>query len=116
MLKWSINYNLFRRRAQFRMLQEPHTSSCDAEIVELIREMHSESPTLGISMVIKRLRSRALEVSKDRVTGLTRVSDPLSVALRLPGGATKQRPYFVPCPNTLWYLCENDNCVCHNAL
>ena len=86
------------------MLDEPHTSLSDADIIELIRQMHSESPNLGVSMVSGRFRARGFKVSRDRLRRLMRESDPLRAASRWPGGVTKRRPYSVPGPNSLWHI------------
>ena len=56
------HYICYRRRAQFGMLEEPYTSRNDADIIELIRQIHSESPNLGVSMVSGRFRARGFKV------------------------------------------------------
>ena len=83
------HYIRYRRRAQFGMLEEPHTSLSDADIIELLGQIHSESPNLGVSMVSGRFRARRFKVSRDRLRRLMRESDPLSAASRWPGGVTK---------------------------
>ncbi len=81
---------------------------------DVIEEMRSESPTLGISMIIGRLRARGLKVSRDRLRRLFRESDPLSAALRWTGIATKHRPYSVAGPFGkcvfVFSLCLRVNC------
>ena len=98
------SYFVNSRRAEFGMLEEPHMSINVADIMSLIRQMHYESPTLGVSMVSGRLRARGFNVSKDRLRRLMRENDPLSVALHWPGGVTNRRPYSVPWPNSLWHI------------
>lgn len=95
---------LYRRRADFGMLDEPNNSLNDADLLEMIRQIHSESPTLGVSMVSGRLRARGFKVARDRLRRVMRESDPLSAAFRWPGGATKRRPYSLPGPNSLWHM------------
>ena len=88
------------------MLDDPGNTLNDADLLELIRQMHSDSPTLGISMISGRLRARGFKVSRDRLRRVIRESDPLSSAYRWPGGASKRRPYSVPGPNSLWHMGE----------
>ena len=88
------------------MLDDPTTTLNDADLLELIRQMHSEFPNLGVSMISGRLRARGFKVSRDRLRRLMRESDPLSSVYRWPGGASKRRPYSVPGPNSLWHMGE----------
>lgn len=102
-----ICYSYNRRRAEFGMLNEPHATIDDAEIA-------SESPTLGESIVIGRLRASGYRVSRDRLRRIMRDLDPLSVVLRWPGIATRRRPYSVPGPNSLWHV-GKINCRSHHT-
>lgn len=86
------------------MLEEPYTSLTDVDIVEVIRQIHAESPNFGVSMMSGILRGRGLKVSRDRLRRLMRESDPIGMASRWPGGAAKRRPYSVPGPNSLWHI------------
>ena len=93
-----------RRRAEFGMLNEPHTTISDVDIASLITQMRSESPTLGESIISGRLRASGYRVSRDRLRRIIRDVDPLSVVLRWPCIATRRRPYSVPGPNSLWHI------------
>ena len=78
------------------MLEEPYTSLTDVDIVEVIRQIHAESPNFGVSMMSGILRGRGLKVSRDRLRRLMRENDPIGMASRWPRGAAKRRPYSVP--------------------
>ena len=91
------------------MLNEPNSTLDDAELQKLVVQIHSESPSLGESMMCGRLRASGYKVSRERIRNVMRSTDPLGAALRWPGGATKRRPYSVSGPNSLWHigmLCE----------
>ena len=64
------------------MLEEPYTSLTDVDIVEVIRQIHAESPNFGVSMMSGILRGRGLKVSRDRLRLLMRESDPIGMASR----------------------------------
>lgn len=71
-----------RRRAEFEMLDDSTSKITDAALID---EIHSESPTLGITLVTGRLRSMGYQVSRERIRCALRASDPLSSALRWTG-------------------------------
>ena len=86
------------------MLDDTSSTLSDDELSELIVEMHSESPTIGVSMVTGRLRAKGYRVSRERIRKALRDADPLSSALRWTGGLTKRQPYHVAGPNSLWHI------------
>ena len=71
----------------------------DAEL-----EIQAESPTLGESMVAGRLRASGYKVTRERIRNTLRETDPLSVAMRWPGGLSRRHPYSVAGPNSLWHI------------
>lgn len=57
----------YRRRDEFGMLNEPTSTMTDAELRAFVIQLHSESPTLGESMVAGRLRANGYKVTRERV-------------------------------------------------
>ena len=49
----------------------------DAELGSIIDDMRSESPTLGVTLIIGRLRNMGYRVSRERIRNALRASDPL---------------------------------------
>ena len=99
--------NVCRRRAEFEMLDDSTSTITDAELSAIIDEIHSESPTLGITLVTGRLRSMGYQVSRERIRCALRASDPLSSALRWTGALSRRQPYSVAGPNSLWHIGNN---------
>ena len=95
-----------RRRADFGMLDDPSTDLSDEDLLDFVSDMRSTTHTVGESLVTGSLRSRGYRVSRERVHQALRSSDPLSSALRWPGGLTHRRPYSVAGPNSLWHIGE----------
>ena len=86
------------------MLNEPASTMTDAELKEFMIQLKSESPTLGESMVAGRLRANGYNVTRERIWNVLRDTNPLSIALRWPGGQHRRRPYSVAGPNSLWHI------------
>ncbi len=86
------------------MLEEPSVQLSAQELTSLISELRMSNPSIGESLVTGCLRSRGYQISRERVRQALRLSDPLSSALRWPGGLTHRRPYSVAGPNSLWHI------------
>ena len=95
---------LSRRRLDYGLTTDPNTEVSDQELTSIIMLIRQDSPYSGVSMVCGSLRARGIKVTRERVRSTLRSIDPLSVALRWPGGATKRRPYSVAGPNSLWHI------------
>ena len=89
------------------MLDDTSSMITDAELSAVIHELRSESPTLGVTLVIGRLRSMGYKVTRERVRIMLRRADPLSSALRWAGGLSRRQPYSVAGPNSLWHIGES---------
>ena len=86
------------------MIDYPTTELSDEELSSLIREFRRDNPDVGESMAAGLLRARGYRVVRVRVRNALRSSDPLSAALRWPGGLTRRRMYSVAGPNSLWHV------------
>ena len=86
------------------MINDASTSLSDPDLLSLVREIHSHSPSIGASMVWGHIRARGYQVTRERVRTSLRAVDPLSAALRWPGGLAVRRPYSVAGPNSLWHI------------
>ena len=95
---------IYRRRRDHGLLGEPNTIPTDVELGAIIRRICSESPELGQTLVLGRVRAMGYCVTRERVRGVMRAQDPLGTALRMPGGLTARRKYSVPGPNSLWHV------------
>ena len=95
---------IYRRREEFGMLDEQTTELSDSELIALIEELRQELPYIGRVMVMRILRSRGYQVSRERVRECIRLTDPLNTALRWRGTPRHRRPYSVPGPNSLWHI------------
>lgn len=94
----------FRRRTEFRMLEEPSVLLSDQDLNAMITEMRMSNPAVQESIVTGYLQSRGYQINRERVRQALWFTDPLSSALRWPGGLTHQRPYSVAGPNSLWHI------------
>ena len=94
---------IYRRRLEYGMLHQGRPIS-DSDLRDLIREMRIDFPEMGEVMVLGRLRSLGIIVTRDRVRNTVRATDPLNTALRGPRGLTVRRPYSVPGPKSLWHI------------
>ena len=88
------------------MLDDTANMITDAELSAVIHDLRSESPALGVTLVIGRLRSMGYKVSRERFRSTLRRADPLSSALRWTGGLSRRQPYSVAGPNSLWHIGE----------
>ena len=70
----------------------------------MIRLIRQDNLYSGVSMICGSLRARGMKVTRERVHQSLRSIDPIGVALRWPGGATRRRPYSVAGPNSLWHI------------
>ena len=93
-----------RRRSDFEMLTDPASTLTDEELTQLVIRIHSESPTIGTSLVAGRIRALGYKVTRERIRTTLREIDPLSTALRWPGGVSRRCPYSVAGPNSLWHI------------
>ena len=94
---------IYRRRAEFGLLDDPSRTLNDEELSRVVVEMRRELPEIGQLMVAGRLRSMGYQIPRHRVRDAVRSSDPLNTALRW-HGVTTRRPYSVPGPNSLWHI------------
>ena len=103
-----------RRRVEYGLLEEPSHSISDEDLISLIRQIQQDMPYSGVQMICGSLRSRGLNVSRERIRSTLRAIDPLGGARRWPAGLTRRRPYSVPAPNSLWHIGEvfQQTCVC----
>lgn len=95
---------IYRRRVEYGLLHEPHSSITNSELTEIIRQILSQHPQVGQTFVCGRLRSLGYKVARERVRHAVRSIDPLSAALRWQGITAQRRPYSVPGPNSLWHI------------
>ena len=98
---------LYRRREEFGMLSSSQQSISDRELQEHVRRIRSDSPYVGESMILGRLRSLSIRASRERVWHAVREVDPLNTALRWGRNLSSRRPYSVPGPNSLWHIGTN---------
>ena len=82
----------YRRRVEFRMLNEPSQNISSDDLTSLVSEIRSTTPYVGESLISGTLRSLGYQVSRDRVRQALRLTDPLGSALRWPGGLTHRHP------------------------
>ena len=87
-------------------MSDPSTALSDADLLSTVRDIHTQFPSIGSSMVCGHIRARGYRVTRERVRSALRTVDPLSAALRWPGGLTVRRPYSVAGPNSLWHIGE----------
>ena len=91
----------------------PNSDLSDEDLSEMIREFRQDNPDVGASMVAGLLWARGYRVVRARIRDALRNSDPLSAALRWPGGITRRRVYSVAGPNSLWHIGKTFKfCVC----
>ena len=58
---------IYRRRAEFGMLDDPSTSIGEEELVSIVRQISMEHPQVGQSFIMGRLRSLGYRVTRERV-------------------------------------------------
>lgn len=103
---------IYRRRVEFGLLSDPSTHISDSDLVSTVRRMRTDFPDIGESIVWGQLRSKGVQVTRERVRNAIRQTDPLNTALRWTGNLTKRRPYSVPGPNSLWHLGKSELSWC----
>ena len=86
------------------MVEYPNSDVSDEDLVAMITEFRRDNPDVGESMAAGLLRARGYSVVRARIRNALRSSDPLSAALRWPGGITRRRVYSVAGPNSLWHI------------
>ena len=99
---------IYRRRQEYRMMENPSGNITDDELREVLQQMRRELPSLGQTLVWGRLRSLGFKVTRARVRDAMRVTDPINTALRW-REITPRRPYSVPGPNSLWHIGKLNN-------
>ena len=86
------------------MIDYPNTELSDEDLSSMIRAFRQDNPDVGESMAAGLLRARGYRVVRARIRNALRSSNPLSAALRWPGGLTRRRMYSVAGPNSLWHV------------
>ena len=95
---------VYRRRVKIGLEDYPNSDIADEDLIAMIREFRQDNPDVGESMAAGLLRVRGYRVVRARISDALQNSDPLSEALRWPGGITRRRIYSVAGPNSLWYI------------
>ena len=96
---------IYRRRIEVGLSGSGDESNItDQQLESILRVMRRETPTIGQTMAIGKLRSMGIRVSRNRVRSCIRAIDPISTALRWRGQLARRQPYSVPGPNSLWHL------------
>ena len=87
---------------------EAHRSNItDDELQLCLRQFRSETPALGERMIMGKLRSLGIRVSRKPVRTCIRVIDPINTVLRWRGHLARRQPYSVAGPNSLWHIGES---------
>ena len=87
------------------MTVDPRVELSDQELTSLLRQLCQENPDIGQSMALGTLRATGYKVTRARIQSALRSLDPLSAAIRRPGGiTTRRRVYSVAAPNLLWHI------------
>ena len=96
---------IYRRRVELSMDTSGFQRSnvTDDELEHLLRQIRSETPALGERMVMGKLRSLGIRVSRSRIRSCLREIDPINTALRWRGHLARRQPYSVAGPNSLWH-------------
>ncbi len=96
---------IYRRRVELSMDTSGFQRSnvTDDELEHLLRQIRIETPALGERMVMGKLRSFGIKVSRSRVRSCIREIDPINTALRWRGHLARRQPYSVAGPNSLWH-------------
>jgi hypothetical protein len=97
---------VYRRRVEFGLLSDPTRHITDSDLVSTVRRMRTDFPEIGETIAWGQLRSKGIQVTRERIRTALRQTDPLNTALRWRGNLTRRRPYSVPGPNSLWHLGE----------
>ena len=75
------------------MVDFPTSDLSDEDLSSMIGEFRQDNPDVGESMAAGLLRARGYGVTLARIRNALRNNDPLSAALRWPGGFTRRRVY-----------------------
>ena len=88
---------LYRRRLEFGMVNDDilRSNVTDDELLLLIKEIQRDSPGLGESMTMGRLRGLGVRATRSRVRKCSQALDPIGASLRRKGHLTQRRPYSV---------------------
>ena len=97
---------IYRRRVEFGLVHTANRTMTDSELRRTLRQIRSELPELGETMVWGQLRAMGYNIPRRRVRHAIRATDPFHTALRWRGQLTSRRPYAVPGPNSLWHIGE----------
>lgn len=97
---------IYRRRRAYGLLTEGENVPSDLELADLLRGIRADTPDLGQTLLLGRLRSMGYRVTRKRLREMVQLQDPLSTALRMPGGLTSRMKYSVAGPNSLWHIGE----------
>ena len=98
---------IYRRQVELSMVTQTRRNQSiirDDELEHLLRQIRHETPALGERMIMGKLRSHGIKVSRSRVRSCLRQIDPLNTALRWRGHLARRQPYSVPGPNSLWHI------------
>ena len=99
-----VSYStVYRRRIEYGIPNTSGMSITDHDLHECLRQIRSDYPALGQTMVWGRLRSMGYTVTRARIREAIRATDPIYTALRWREMVTRH-PYSVPSPNSLWHL------------
>ncbi len=95
---------IYRRKAEYGLLEEPHSAIHDTQLIEFVRYTLVHHPRVGQTFIIGALRAHGYRVTREHVCQAIRTCNPLNVVLRWQGMAIQRRPYSVPGPNCLWHI------------
>ena len=95
---------VYRRRRVYRMLLEGDSVPSDLELGSVLRRIRLDSPYIGQTLLLGRIRSMGYRVIRKRLREMVRAQDPLNTALQMPGGLTSRMKYSVAGPNSLWHI------------
>lgn len=92
-----------RRLLEFGITSHHFTHVSDFDLDQVIREINSLHPQSGERVIRGCLRSRGINVQRERVRQSLRRVDPTGVELRA-RRVLRRRRYHVDSPNALWHL------------
>ena len=96
---------LYRRRVEYGLTNSTVSDMIsDDDLHTIVCTIRREAPVLGESMLLGRLRSMGVQVTRSRVRDCTRSIDPIGASLRWSGQLIRRQPYSVPGPNSLWHI------------
>lgn len=94
---------LWRRMKELNIPINKYTEISDDELDERVREIQSDSPSIGVIMMLGYLASQGLTIQRQRVRESIWRINPLRIANRWRQVITR-RSYSVPGPNSLWHV------------